>query len=168
MAGLLGKIASMSYFIQQIFHICYVWIIFKLRVAGWFNCRSLELLMAALDTGEKSQFIADYPRLPPRGVLQISSDRDDRRIFWVGLKFLISGFLQVYFFWQLDLSRVFLDIQNNLKICDSYIIWCFLEIFMAWKFGNFDPGIFLVYLKPQDFGFEFCPHLITPVTWNPE
>ena len=63
--------------------------------------------MTALDTGEKSQFIADYPRLPPRGVLQILSDRDDRRIFWVGLKFLISGFLEVYFFWQLDLSRIF-------------------------------------------------------------
>ena len=32
-------------------------------------------------------------------VLQISSDRDDRRIFWV-LKFSISGFFGVGKFWQ--------------------------------------------------------------------
>ena len=48
-----------------------------------------------------------YPRLLPRGVIQILSDRDDRRIFFgggmVGLKFFISGFLQEYiFFLELD------------------------------------------------------------------
>ena len=49
-----------------------------------------------------------YPRLPPRGVLQILSDRDGQRIFFggggvVGLKFFISGFLQDYiFFLELD------------------------------------------------------------------
>ena len=49
----------------------------------------------------------------------ISSDRDDRRIFW-GLKFSISGFFWVGKFYQaffslglLDLSRDFLGIQNN-------------------------------------------------------
>ena len=35
-------------------------------------------------------------RMCPGGILQISSDRDDRRIFW-GLKFSISGFRQVIF-----------------------------------------------------------------------
>ena len=43
------------------------------------------------------------------GVLRISSDRDDRRIF-LGLKFLIPGFFWAgtfgkYFFGWLDLSR---------------------------------------------------------------
>ena len=33
------------------------------------------------------------------GVLQISSDRDDQRIF-IGLKFSISGFFWVTKFWQ--------------------------------------------------------------------
>ena len=55
------------------------------------------------------------------GVLRISSDGDDRRIF-LGLKFLISGFFWVrkfgkYCFGWLDLSRDFLGgIRNNLKI----------------------------------------------------
>ena len=48
----------------------------------------------------------------PRGVLQISSDGDLRRIF-LGLKFLIPGIFWVgkfgrYFFRWLDLSRNFL------------------------------------------------------------
>ena len=38
----------------------------------------------------------------PRGVPWISSDRDDRRIFWVG-----------------QFGRYFWGIQNNLKICGS-------------------------------------------------
>ena len=72
----------------------------------------------------------------------ISSDRVDRRIF-CGLKFSILGFFWVGilgFFWvffslgKLDLSRDLLGIQNNQKIQDSYIICCFLEIFMGWKF----------------------------------
>ena len=38
-------------------------------------------------------------------------------------------------FWgEFDFSRGFWDIQNYLKIHDSCIIQCFLEIFMAWKF----------------------------------
>ena len=46
-----------------------------------------------------------------RDVLQISSDRDDRRIF-LGLKFSIPGFFGIgkfgkYFFGWLDLSRDF-------------------------------------------------------------
>ena len=56
------------------------------------------------------------------GVLGISSDRNDQGIFG-GLKFLILGFFRVgkfgkYFFGWLDLSRVFLGIQNDLKILD--------------------------------------------------
>ena len=35
----------------------------------------------------------------PRGVLRISSDRDDQTIFW-GLKFSISGFFGVGKFFQ--------------------------------------------------------------------
>ena len=53
--------------------------------------------------------------LPRRGILRISSDRDDQGIFW-GFKYLILGFFRVvkfsmYFFLGggggLDLSRVF-------------------------------------------------------------
>ena len=49
-----------------------------------------------------------YPRLPPRGVLQILSDRDGQRIFFGGgggggVKFFISGFLEDNkFFLELD------------------------------------------------------------------
>ena len=39
------------------------------------------------------------PYEPPYWLLQISSHRDDRRIFW-GLKFSISGFFGVGKFWQ--------------------------------------------------------------------
>ena len=98
----------------------------------------------------------------------IPSDRDDRRIFW-GLKFSISGFFwvgkfcQVFFsLGKLDLSRDLLGIQNNPKIRDSYIICCFLDIFMAWKFVI---GVFGGFFDPKDFlGFDFCPHSIIPVT----
>ena len=49
--------------------------------------------------------------MTPRGVLQISSDGDDRRIS-LGLKFSIPGYLWVakfgkYFLGELDLSRDF-------------------------------------------------------------
>ena len=103
----------------------------------------------------------------------ISSDRDDRRIFW-GLKFSISGFFWVGKFYQaffslglLDLSRDFLGIQNNPKIRDSYIICCFLETFMAWKFViGFFGGFFEdLFEAPRIcLGFDFCPHSIIPVT----
>ena len=63
---------------------------------------------------------------PGGWVLRISSDRDDRRIFW-GLKFSI--FFWVGKFWQVFSSLgslievgIFLGIQNNLKIRDSYTI----------------------------------------------
>ena len=61
-------------------------------------------------------------------VLRISRDRDDGRIFG-GLKFSISGFLGVGKFWQVFSSLgslieggIFLSIQNNLKIRDSYTV----------------------------------------------
>ena len=53
--------------------------------------------------------MTSMPRGGGGGVLWISSDGNDQRIFW-GLKFLILGFFWVgkfgkYFFWWLDLSR---------------------------------------------------------------
>ena len=65
--------------------------------------------------------------MSPGGVLQISSDGDDQRVF-LGLTFLIPGFFWIgtfgkYFFVWLDLSgdlsRDILGIQNNLKIRSS-------------------------------------------------
>ena len=55
---------------------------------------------------------------PPWGVLGISSDGDDRRIFF-GLKFSIPAFLGVqkfgkYFFGYLDLSRDFLGVLKRI------------------------------------------------------
>ena len=70
---------------------------------------------------------------------------------------------------KLDLSRDFLGIQNNLKIRDSYIICCFLEIFMAWKFViGFFGGFFEVLFEALRIclGFDFCPHSIIPDTSN--
>ena len=65
---------------------------------------------------------------PGGWVLRISRDRDDRRVFG-GLKFSISGFLGVGKFWQVFSSfgslievGIFLGIQNNLKIRDSYTV----------------------------------------------
>ena len=68
---------------------------------------------------------------------------------------------------KLDLSRDFLGVQNNAKIRDSYIICCFLEIFMAWKFViGFLGGFFEVLFEALRIclGFDFCPHSIIPVT----
>ena len=77
----------------------------------------------------------------PGGVLQISSDRDDQRIFW--------GWL--------DLSRVFLGIQSNLKIRGSAHVSrrCSSankvqpNLFCTCLFG---PGIFWGFVgSPRDF-----------------
>ena len=74
----------------------------------------------------------------------------------------------IFQFGKLDLSRDFLGIQNNPKIRDSYIICCFLEIFMAWKFviGFFCFFLFEVLFEDLRIllGFDFCPHSIIPVT----
>ena len=52
-----------------------------------------------------------------------------------------------------------------------------MEIFKAWKFSMvfflgliFGPGIFWGLLEALGifWGFDFCPHSIIPVTWNPE
>ena len=87
---------------------------------------------------------------------------------------MISGFFWVGKFYQaffslglLDLSRDFLGIQNNPKIRNSYIICCFLETFMAWKFvtGFFGGFSEVLFEAPRIFlGFDFCPHSIIPVT----
>ena len=77
---------------------------------------------------------------------------------------ILAGIFQ---FGKLDLSRDFLGIQNNLKIRDSYIICCFLEFFMAWKFViEFFGGFFEVLFETLRIclGFDFCPHSIIPVT----
>ena len=68
---------------------------------------------------------------------------------------------------KLDLSRDFLGVQNNPKIRDSYIICCFLEIFMAWKFVIGFFGVFFEVLFEAlriCLGFDLCPHSIIPVT----
>ena len=93
--------------------------------------------------------------------------------FW-GLKVSISGFFWIGKFYQvffslglLDLSRDFLGIQNKPNIRDSYIICCFLEIFMAWKFViGFFGGFFEVLFEALRIflGFDFCPHSIIRVT----
>ena len=70
---------------------------------------------------------------------------------------------------SLDLSTDFLG-YSKLMFPFFFVTSCFLEVFMARKFGigifffggggvgglNFGPGIFL--------GFDFCPHLIIPIT----
>ena len=137
------------------------------------------------------------------GVLQISSGRDDQRIFLgLTLNFSISGFFGrkfgKYFFVWLDLSRYlsrnFWGIENNLNICICMVVLaypghivlqikysqtCFpvVLIFNACMYCSeirhgflwgliFGPGIFFGFVgSPRDFlGFDFCPHLIIPVT----
>ena len=73
----------------------------------------------------------------------------------------------IFQFGKLDLSRDFLGVQNNPKIRDSYIICCFLEIFMAWKFViGFFGGFFEVLFEALRIclGFDLCSHSIIPVT----
>ena len=173
MAGLLGKIASHILF-NKIFHICYVWIVFKLGIVGWFNCRS-RLLMTAVDTGKKAS-VSHLPQATAQGGTPDFKWQGWSKDFfwgggWWGWNFLFQDFCKtIYFFWSLIKVGIFWGIQNNLRICDSYIIWCCQDIFMAWKFCNFCPGIFLVLFEaPRTFfGFDFCPYLVIPVTWNPE
>ena len=65
------------------------------------------------------------------GVLRISSDRDDQRS-WAPVK----GFFGVWNFWFWgSLSRLFFNSQNLCFCFSGYIILCFLEIFIARKFG---------------------------------
>ena len=65
-----------------------------------------------------------------------------------------------------------MSIQNNLKICDSSCIFrpCGssgnINLWlgsMAWDFW----GVLFEALEIF-WGFDFSPHLIIPVTWNPE
>ena len=88
----------------------------------------------------------------PWAVLRISSDRDNRRSLG-GLKFSISGF-----FWAFKVMFLFFVLYHFMLSGNScYGSEIRHEIFWGINFG---PGIFL--------GFDFCPHSIIPVTWNPE
>ena len=68
----------------------------------------------------------------PSGVLQISSDGDDRGIFW-GLKFSIPGFYWVgkigkYIFGWLDLAKHYYKAHHN--------VYClsFLKQYFGWPY----------------------------------
>ena len=107
--------------------------------------------------------------LTPEGELRISSDGDDRRIFW-GLKFSIPGLFWEgkfgkYFFGWLDLSRDFWGIQNNLKIRGSARLS--RPRSSAWIFWGsiFGPGIFLGFVgSPRDF---FWILIFAPIRSSP-
>ena len=95
-----------------------------------------------------------------RGVLRISSDRDDQRIF-LGFKFSIWGFFWVGKFWQvffgqLDFSRDFFGYSKLmfLFLCD--IISSFLETFMARKVGM-EIFFGVKFWFRNIFGFWFLP-----------
>ena len=79
-----------------------------------------------------------HPNQFPGGVLRISSDGDDRRIFW-GLKFSIPGFFLGRKIWQVfflggglisvgiflgitDQGKVFLDVSSVVKPDEGKII----------------------------------------------
>ena len=87
--------------------------------------------------------------------------------------------------WSLGAEKVFTPdgVLNNglqtlllLFLFLYYIIWYCLEILMAWKvisdfLGiNFGLGIFRILFEALGifWGFYFGPHLIIPVTSNPE
>ena len=98
------------------------------------------------------------PRLGGGGSLRISSDRDDRRIFW-GLKFSISWFFflggGVGKFWQVsgahNLQLLFSGFSRSLEI--FYGSETGHGIFLRLNF--FGPGIFLGFVwSPTDF-FRF-------------
>ena len=95
----------------------------------------------------------------PEGILQISSDRDDRRMF-LGLKFSVSGFFGVGKFWQVFFGQ--LDLRFMMLITFN-AFWKFSWLRdSAWDFLG-------VKFWSRDFlGFDFCPHSIIPVTWNPQ
>ena len=121
--------------------------------------------------------------LIPRGVLWITSDRDDRKIF-LGLKFSnfrifwVGKFGKNFIGW-LDVSRdFFLGIHNNLKIHGSAgatnknsisnLFFMLYHLMLSGEFYGwenqhgflcvliFGPGIFV--------GSGFCPNLIIPIT----
>ena len=90
----------------------------KLKSASGKNASyiSSELIPVCIGLRDREYFYFLYTTVGPRGwggggVLWISSDWDDRRIFW-GLKFSILGFLGVgkfgkYFLGWLDLRMFF-------------------------------------------------------------
>ena len=79
---------------------------------------------------------------------------------------------------NLVISRDFFGYSKLMFLFFVFYHLCFLEIFiMAWKFGmGFFGGqilvqrFFGVLFEAQGIflSFDFCPHLIIPVTWNPE
>ena len=121
------------------------------------------------------------------GIFQISSDRDDERIF-LGLKFSIPGFFWVvkfgkYFFWWPDLSRDFLSIQNmivsgypsHVILRSKYNQFCF-PFWRCLRLRNSVWDFFVVNFWCRIFwgvllealgifsGFDIWPHSIIPVT----
>ena len=96
------------------------------------------------------------------GVLQISRDRDDRRIFW-SLKFSIPGFN-----WVVNIR--WYDEETNTVI--QFLTILLFHVFNAfWKFlrlGNLTFWGGLLEALVMFLGFDFCPHSIIPVTWNPK
>ena len=80
-------------------------------------------------------------------------------IFWGSL-------IEVGIFWCIQITRPCSSMNKVKQIlfCDCF---CFLEMFLAWKFGmGFLGGLFEalgIFL-----GFDFCSHSIIHVTWNLE
>ena len=66
-----------------------------------------------------------------------------------------------YFFWYLDLHREFFWVFWRFLIVSAYPGMGFCPFFLV---GGGGGGI----LVQGFFSFCFCPHLIIPVTWNPE
>ena len=119
--------------------ICQPWGQFFYLGAGWPQWKPLGILGTHLPLKRGSWLTEIYSErcengVSPRGVLWISSDRDDQRILG-GLKFSISGFFGVGKFWQVfflgkfDLSRDFFGY--------SKLMFLFFVLYHLMLSGNF-------------------------------
>ena len=113
-------------------------------------------------------------------MLRISSDRDNRRIFWV-LKFSFPGFFWFGkfgkdFFGWLDLIKDFFGVIKTILwfavvLAYDNFRWYGEEINSNIQFRMFFLVQWLSWVLLEALGnflgFEFCPHSIIPVTWNP-
>ena len=117
-----------------------------------------------------------------RGILRISSDGDDRRVFW-GLKFLIPGICfgkkiwQVFFrvyktIWRFVITSYGMMNKQTQHLVSNVSIFHIISFSTFWKLlrpGNLAWDCFGVNFRRGDFlGFGFCPHSTIPVTWNSE